>query len=314
MNLTLRQLQIFEAVARNLSFTKASTELHLSQPAVSMQVKLLEEAANTSMFERVGKTLQLTEAGQLMLRHCIAFRRQMLELQDEMAHLKGAELGTLRLAVPGTANAFVALFVAEFCHQHPRVGFNLSIANRAGLLKHLAENDTDLIIMGEPPANLNLVGERFMDNPLVIIAAPEHPLARRKRQIAFDQLIRHDFVVREQGSGTRIAMERFCAARNVTLQTTMEVSTNESLKQAVAAGLGLGIVSIHTLELELAMNKVVVVNAEAFPIMRMWYLVRHEAKELPPVAAAFQEFVLANGQALWPLASGTPARFPGSMP
>lgn len=302
MNLTLRQLHIFEAVARHLSFTRAATELHLTQPAVSMQVKLLEEALGMALFERVSKRLKLTEAGRIMLKHSSLMRQHMEDVQIDIARLKGAEIGTLRLVVPGTANAFVTLFVAEFCARHAGIGFSLTIANRSGLLDHLSDNETDLVIMGEPPANLNLVGERFMDNPLVAIAPPDHPLTRSRHRVSLEKMMSHEFVVREEGSGTRIAMERFCNEQNVTLRTSMEVSSNESIKQAVAAGLGLGIVSLHTLELELSLQRLCVLKAEAFPIMRHWYLVRLQSKELSPVAAAFQEFVLSEATGLWPLA------------
>ncbi len=303
MNLTLRQMQIFEVVARNLSFTKASAELHLTQPAVSMQIKLLEETTETLLFERVRKKLFLTEAGQVMLRHASIFRQQLETAEADLARLKGAEMGTLKLTIPSTANAFVTLFIAEFCRQHPGVGFNLNIANRSGLLQQLSENETELAIMGEPPANFNLVGERFMDNPLVVIAPPDHPLAQRSRRVPLVRLMEHEFVVREVGSGTRIAMERFCTEHSVTLRTTMEVSSNESIRQTVAAGLGLGIVSLNTLELELTLKKVVIVRAPHFPIMRHWYLVHTQSKILSPVAEAFSVFVKNHANSLWPLAS-----------
>lgn len=301
MNLTFRQLQIFESVARHLSFTKAAAQLHLTQPAVSMQIKLLESATEIELFERVSKQLHLSEAGQIVLNHCIAFRNQLESLESDIARLKGIEMGTLRIAVPGTANAFVTIFVAEFCRLYPSVNFNLTISNRSGLIRHLTDNETDLVIMGEPPGNLQLTGQKFMSNPLVVIAPPNHELSLSNQPIKLEELMQHEFVVREEGSGTRIAMERFCNEQNVDLKTSMEVSSNESIKQAVAAGLGLGIVSLHTLELELKLKTVAVLDAQSFPITRQWYLVHHEAKNLSPVAAAFQDFVMANANSLWSL-------------
>lgn len=303
MTLTFRQLQIFESVAKHLSFTKAAAQLNLTQPAVSMQIKLLEESTEIELFERVSKQLQLSEAGNTMLNHCIAFRNQLESLESDIARLKGIEMGTLRIAVSGTANAFVTIFLAEFCRLYPGVSFNLTISNRSGLLQSLAGNETDLVIMGEPPGNLQLNGQRFMANPLVVIAPPDHELATPKKRISLKKLMTHEFVVREEGSGTRIAMERFCNQQQVTLKTSMEVSSNESIKQAVAAGLGLGIVSIHTLELELKLKTVTVLNAESFPILRQWYLVHHEVKNLSPLATAFQEFVITNATSLWSLGS-----------
>jgi len=304
MNLTLRQLQIFASVAKHLSFTKAASELHLTQPAVSMQVKLLEEATGLELFERVSKRLQLSAAGTVVLGHCTAFRDGLEALESDIARLKGVEKGILRLSTTGTANAFVTLLVAEYCRQYPSVTISLSILNRSGLLRSLTENDTDLVIMGAPPTNLPVVGEQFMDNPLVVIAAPGHKLTS-DRTIPLQELMEYEFVVRENGSGTRIAMERFCNEQGVTLKTAMEVSSNESIKQAVAAGLGLGIVSLHTLELELALKRIAVLRAEAFPIMRRWNLVQHELKNLSPAATAFRQFVVEQATSIWSLSDVT---------
>lgn len=301
--LTLRQLRIFEAVARTRSFTRASAELHLTQPAVSMQIKLLEEATGTVLLERVKKQLFLTEAGRLLQRHAGEFRRQFEALESDLASLKGAEAGTLHLTVPGTANAFTTRYIAEFRRRHPAIRFQLSIANRAGLLKAIEENSTDLAIMGLPPAHAGLVSERFMNNPLVVIAAPDHPLASRTRRVALKTLMEHEFVVRETGSGTRNAVERFCGEHDIELQSIMEVSSNDSIKQTVAAGLGLGIVSLHTLEAELALGTLAVIRVQHFPIMRHWYLVHREDKQLSPVSEAFHRFVREEGEALWPLAA-----------
>lgn len=301
MNITMRQINIFQSVARNLSYTKAAAEMHLTQPAVSMQVKLLEENLGLPLFEQIGKRIYLTDAGKEMLHYSFSISRQLEEIREVFASLQGIERGVLRLAVPGTANQFVTQFLAEFRRQHPAISFQLDIANRKGLLRLLENNEIDLVIMGKPPESMELVSKRFMDNPLVVIAAHTHALAKRKK-ISLSELINHEFVVREPGSGTRIAMQRFFEEHKVGLKTNMEMSSNETLKQAVVAGLGLGIVSAHTLEMELALNRVKVLDVEHFPIMRHWYLVHREGKRLAPVGRAFHDFILSDATKLWPLA------------
>lgn len=305
LNITMRQLTVFQSVAAHLSYTKAAAELHLTQPAVSMQIRQLEDNLGLPLFEQIGKKVYLTTAGQEMVHYSRAIAQQMTEIEEVFAGLKGVEGGTLKLAVPGTANAFMTRFLAEFCRRYPQIKLNLAIANRAGLLQRLTHNETDLVVMGQPPDDLDLVSRRFMDNPLVVIAAPDHPLAKRLKRVPLAKLLEQSFVIREPGSGTRIAMQRFFAEHDIELRASMEVSSNESIKQAVAAGLGLGIVSIHTLEMELALQRVAVLKAERFPIMRYWYIVHREGKRLAPVARAFMQFVADEAVPLWPLADAS---------
>ena len=301
MNITMRQIQVFLSVAYHLSYTRAANVLHLSQPAVSMQIKQLEDNLGLPLFEQIGKKIYLTEAGQEMTRYAGAIEQQMESIQEVFAKLQGIERGTLKLSVPGTANQFVTLFLSKFCHHHPNINFQLNIANRKGLLDQLLNNQTDLVIMGKPPAEMELISERFMDNPLVVIAAPDHSLSKHKN-IPLSILMENEFVVREPGSGTRIAMERFCAEHDIELRTSMEVSSNESINHAVAAGLGLGIVSLHTLQSELALKRVVILKVKNFPIMRYWYIVYRQGKHLSPVAQAFCDFILQDAPSLWSVA------------
>jgi DNA-binding transcriptional LysR family regulator len=300
MNITMRQLKVFQSVAQHLSYTKAAAELHLTQPAVSMQIRQLEENLGLPLFEQIGKKIHLTDAGREMIYYSHSISRQLEQIGEVFASLRGIERGTLNLAVPGTANQFVTRFLAEFCRRHPTINFNLGIANRKGLLDRLESNDTDLVIMGKPPQGMDLVSERFMDNPLVVIASPEHALVERD-SIPLAELMDNEFVMREQGSGTRIALERFFDEHQVKLKTSMEMASNEAVKQAVAAGLGLGMVSIHTLEMELALQRVAILPVEQFPIMRHWYIVYRQGKRLSPAARAFRDFVLNDATALWPL-------------
>ena len=290
MNITFRQLQIFESVARHLSYTRASEELHLTQPAVSMQIKQLEQSVGLPLFEQLGKKVFLTDVGHEFNRYSSAITTQLNELKQVVDEMKGLKRGRLTIAVASTANYFVPRLLAAFCQQHGEVTVSLEVTNREQLLKGLVENRTDLVIMGQPPQDMELVAERFMDNPLVIIAPPDHPLAKAQ-QIPLKRLLEETFLVREQGSGTRSAVERFFTANQLALSTPMEMSSNEAIKQGVEAGLGLGIVSLHTLSMELALKRLVILDVVKFPIMRYWHIVHRSGKRLSLVAQAFQKFV-----------------------
>lgn len=294
MHLTLRQLKVFSSVARHLNFTRAAEEMHLTQPAVSMQIKQLEGNVGLPLFEHVGKQMYLTEAGREMYHYSRVIAQQIDEAESVIDALKGVQRGRLAIAVASTANYFAPRLLAAFSEQHPAVTISLDVTNREGLIAQLETNDKDLVIMGRPPAAMDLAAEAFTENPLVIIAPPAHPLVARTR-IPLADLQQETFVVREQGSGTRIAMERFFSEQGVRLATGMEMSSNEAIKQAVQAGLGLGIVSMHTLGLELETKRLAVLDVQSFPIMRHWYVVHWRGKRLSPVAQAFKEFVLRHG-------------------
>jgi len=296
--ITFRQLEIFAAVAKHLSFTRAAEELHLSQPAVSMQVKQMENLIKTVLIEKIGKHLFLTEAGRVALDYSEKILSSKLALEETLCSLQGAEKGHLRLAVPGTANQFMTLVLAEFIKIHPGITFDLHIHNRKGLLNSLKNNLADLVIMGKTPDNMELVTQAFMNNPLVVITSPKHPLSNKKI-IQLDQLMEIEFVVREHGSGTRNAMQKFFDQHNIQLKKSMEMPNNEAIKQAVAAGLGFGIVSLHTLQQELALKRLKVLSVEQMPIMRIWYLVHQKQKIVSPAMTLFMKFVLNNTQQIW---------------
>lgn len=291
--LTLRQLKIFEAVARHLSFSKAAAELHLTQPAVSMQVRQLEESVGLPLTEQMGKKIFLTEAGREVFYASQNITAQLGDLGAALTQLKGVESGQFNIAVTSTVNAVATDLLAQFRGAHPQVSIHLDVSNRESVLSQLAANRIDLAIMGQVPEGLELEAIRFMDNPLVVIAPPDHPLTRKKRITAHD-LASESFLVRETGSGTRGAMERFFAAKELEIRTSMEMSSNEAVKHAVQAGLGLGILSQQTLEMELALKRLVVLKVEGFPIMRHWYIVHRADKRLSPVAQAFKAFVLGS--------------------
>jgi len=297
MNLTLRQLRVFEAVGRLKNFTRAAEELHLSQPAVSMQIKQLESNVGLALFDQVGKKISLTAAGHEMYQMSRIIDNQLNETEQILEDMKGFRHGRLIIAVASTANYFAPKLYAAFKREYAAITLNLDVTNREGLLAHLESNDLDMVIMGLPPKEIDVEAQAFLDNPLVVIAPPAHPLAKRER-IDMERLQEETFIMREPGSGTRIAMERFFAEQGAELTTGMEMSSNEAIKQAVQAGLGLGIVSLHTLEMEIDTNRLVVLDVDAFPILRHWYIVHRKGKRLSPLAQAFKEFILGNAKVL----------------
>ena len=299
MHLTIRQLQIFDAVMRRQSFTRAADVLHLTQPAVSMQMRQLEEQVGVPLFDQVGKQIQPTDAGRELHRHAIIIAAKMQDLSAAMEEFSGLRRGELDLVVASTANYFAPKLIAAFCRQHAKVHVRLQVSNQERILDMLTTSNKDLAIMGQPPKDSELVAQTFLDNPLVVIAAPTHPLAAKNR-IMLKHLERETFITREPGSGTRKAAERHFSRYGVEFHSVMEMSSNEAIKQAVEAGLGLGILSLHTLELELAMQRLAVLNVERFPIMRQWFVVHRKGKRLSTVAQAFLDFLIREAR---PLAS-----------
>ena len=291
MNITLRHLRIFEAVARCGSISRAATEVHLTQPAVSMQIKQLEELIGIPLLEQVGKRMFLTEAGEELRGHARDIAARVAEANVSMDQFRGLERGLLRLAVVSTANYFLPAVIAEFNRQHPGVRVSLQVANRDSVLSALADNSTDLAITGRPPEGLDAVAQHFMDNPLVVIAAPSHPLAAMA-SIPLQRMVQESLVVREAGSGTRAAMERHLASQGAVYRAGCECSTNEALKQAVRAGLGLGVVSVQAIELELQTGCLAVLPVEGFPIVRKWYVLHRNHKRLTDAARTFREMLL----------------------
>jgi len=297
MHLTLRQLKVFESVARNLNYTRAAEELHLTQPAVSMQIKQLEEGLGVALFEQLGKRVHLTEAGQEALTYARSVTQQLDELEGVLNQIRGLSGGKLRISVATTANYIIPTLLGTFSRRYPDVTVTLDVTNRETLLRQLNENIVDLVIMGQPPAEADVAAEPFMENPLVVVAPPDHPLAGKKK-IPLAQLQEETFLVREPGSGTRIAMERFFNERGMKLKTGMEVGSNEAIKQSVQAGLGLGLLSRATIEQELTLKRLAVLNILDFPIMRHWFLVHRRGKRLSPVAQAFHDFILTDAKKL----------------
>ena len=295
LNLTFRQLKVFESAARHLSYTRAAEELHLSQPGVSMQIKQLEEVVGLPLFEQIGKKMHLTAAGREIYAYSQSIGHLLDEAEAVVEELKGVQSGRLAISVATTASHFATRLLAAFSHRYEGVVISLDITNRASLRDQLDRNEPDLVIMGQPPEGVDVESETFMENPLVMIAPPDHPLVAEKN-IAIKRFEDEHFVVRETGSGTRSAIERSFEEHGVSFHTGIEMSSNEAIKQAVEAGLGLGIVSIHTLELELETKRLVILDVEDFPIMRHWHIVQRSGKRLSPVAQTFKQFVLEEAE------------------
>lgn len=296
-HVSLRQLRVFEAAASNKSFSKAAKVLHLTQPGVSMHIKELERNAGLLLFERLGKRLFVTEAGEEVLARAREIIRALKDAEDALAGLKGLRRGRINLAVVSTAKYFVPQLLARFGRDFPALEIRLAVNNRDSVIEQLVANEVDMAIMGRSPRALDTVAESFAQNPHVIIAYPDHPLAG-KRRIPVQLVANHTFIVREPGSGTRLAMEKFFEDQHLNCNVGMEMASNETIKQAVMAGMGLSFISRHTIELELQTRRLVVLDVRGTPVMREWHVAHLAKKRLSPTAAAFRHFVLTHGREL----------------
>ncbi len=295
MHITIRQLQVFNAVAKHLSYTRAAEELHLTQPAVSMQIKQLEKSADLPLFEQIGKKIYLTEAGQVVLDHAQSILAKLGSIRNDIEQLKGIDGGRLRVCIASTVNYFATRLISKFSQAHPNVQISLDVTNRQDLLKQLETNEPDLVLMGRPPSSADLSSQAFMNNPLVIIANPHHPLAGKKK-IPITKLNNERFVLRESGSGTRGAMETMFNEYSIYPKVSTQLSGNEAIKQAVEAGLGLALVSFHTVDLELKAKRLVTLDVEHFPIKKNWHIGHRSGKKLSATAQAFWDFVIAESE------------------
>jgi len=293
MRTTLHQLKVFKQVALMMNYTKAGEALGLTQPAVSIQIKQLENNLDIHLFEKIGKTLYLTPAGkQLQLFSDDIFSR-FENMDMSLSALKGELQGDFYLSAVTSAKYFTPHLLGAFHKKYPKVNFHLDIVNREQIIQRLQENKDDLVIMGLLPETLPLARYPFVDNPIILIASPDHPLAEQKN-IPITALAEHAFIHREKGSGTRKAFEEYLTGKGVELQVNMTLGNSETIKQAVMADLGISAVSRYSVSLELATNSLVELDVVDFPLVRSWYMVHHESKHLSPIARAFIDFVLAS--------------------
>ncbi|MCL4316102.1 MAG: LysR family transcriptional regulator [Gammaproteobacteria bacterium] len=294
-NSTLRQLKVFEAVARHLNYTRAAEELYLTQPAISMQIKQVEENVGLPLFEHLGKRIHLTAAGRELLALCRDIFGKFAEFEMSVADMKGMKKGQLRLAVITTAEYFAPRLIGPFCQHYPGVDVSLQVINRESVLQRLADNLDDLYILGQPPENLEVHSQPFLENPLVVVAPRDHALAKKKC-IALKRLAGEPFLMREPGSGTRMAAQRLFDEHGIKLNIRMELGSNEAIKQAIAGGLGVSVLSRHTLALEGERGPLTILDVQHFPIQRHWYLVYPAGKQLSVVARTFCDYLLAEGR------------------
>lgn len=293
INITLRQLVIFEAVGRLGSISRAAGELNLTQPAVSMQVKQLEEQVGLPLIDHAGKKLVLTEAGEELARHARELIAKMSDLKSAMKQHLSLECGILRIALISTMSFFLPRIVSDYVKRYPSVRISLQVDNHESVLAALLEKRTDLAIMGRPPDDASVVAHQFMDNPLVVVARPDHRLTKLER-VPVDVLGEEAMIAREPGSGTQAYIERFFAEKGLEFRSSCEVNTNEAVKQAVAAGLGLGIVPLKTIALELETKRLAVLPVDGFPLMKHWFLLHRAEKRLPLAARAFCDLFLGQ--------------------
>ena len=295
-HISRRQLRIFSAVVSEQSFSGAAKSLHLTQPAVSLQVKELERSCGLALLERSGRRIRPTEAGREILRAAHAVERELKSAEDAVSALKGLRGGMLTVAVITTSQYFAPRLLAEFCRQHADVRLHLDVCNREAMVRHLADDDVDIAIMGRPPTEIETTAEPFAPNPHVAVAGPGHHLVGQRR-IPVRELLAEPLIAREPGSGTRILSEALFARHHLAFAPTLVMSSNETIKQAVMAGMAVALLSLHTMGLEVATGALRVLDVEDLPIVRRWYLVHRRDKRLSPAALAFRAFMLEEAGA-----------------
>jgi len=286
---TLHQLRVFEAAARHGSFTRAAEELFLTQPTISMQIKQLTKSVGIPLFEQVGKRLYLTEAGRELFATCQEVFETLAQFEMKVADLKGLKQGQLRLAVITTAKYFIPRLLGSFCQLYPGIEISLQVTNHEGILERMTSNQDDLYIMSQIPEHLDINCEAFLENPLVVLAPVNHPLAGEKN-IPISKLANEAFIMREPGSGTRRAVQKLFDEEGIEVKVKLELGSNEAIKQAIAGGLGISILSRHTL-MPYA-EDLTVLDVEHFPIKRNWYMVYPNGKQLSIVGRTYFEYLL----------------------
>jgi len=290
---TLHQLKVFEATARNSSFTKAAEELFITQPTVSTQVKQLTKAVGLPLFEQIGKRLHLTEAGGALLATCQEIFERLDNFEMTIADLKGTRQGRLKLGVITTAKYFIPRLLGSFCQQYPGIDIALEVTNHQKLEERMLNNEDDLYIVSQPTEDIDLCWEPFAENPIVVIARKDHPLAGIPN-IPITRLNDEPFIMRETGSGTRQAVQRLFTEHQVSVRTRLELGSNEAIKQAIAGGLGISALSKHTLISDA--GELTILDIQEFPIPRHWYVSYLAGKQLSIIAEAFREYLLLNSE------------------
>ena len=292
INYTIKQLYSFEAVIRLEGFTSASKELHITQPAVYMQVQQLQDNIGAKIFNVNGKKITPTFIGNKIYETAVKAINVVENSKLEINQSLNPDSGHLQIAVATTANSFVSNLLSKFKKEFPKMTFYMDVTNRHSLLDNLKNHNADIVIMGEPPKNIPLISHAFMKNPLIAIAHPKNELLT-KNKVTIKDLAKETLLTREVGSGTRITIERFTG---LNFNSDIQINSNEAIVEAVQAGLGIGFVSMHSVNLQLKNQIIKQLNVEPFPIVRQWHIVHHAEAELSPIARRFKKFVIDNTQ------------------
>ena len=294
---TLHQLQVFEVAARHGSFTRAAEELFLTQPTVSMQIKQLTKAVGLPLFEQVGRKLYLTDAGHELYKTCQEIFGRLSQFEMTIADMKGLKQGKLRLAVITTAKYVIPRLLGPFCQRYPGIDISLRVTNHDSVVERLVENRDDLYIPSQMPTNMDVTSYQFLENPLVVMASSNHPLAQEKN-IPVERLMNEPFIMREPGSGTRQAVQDFLDQHKIAVKIRLELASNEAIKQAIAGGLGISVLSRYALALEGSTGQIVVLDVVGFPIQRHWNVVYPAGKQLSIVAQTFLDYLKNEGRTI----------------
>lgn len=291
---TLRQLQVLQALAEYKKISLVAEKLFISQPSVSIQLKKLSELFDISLYHVSGKTVRLTEAGIAVLEASSEIFTSLNNLSTKLDDIKGVKSGKLKLNVVSTAKYFLPLLLGSFCKKYPLIDVELNIGNRAQVLTSLKENTDDFYVLSDCPEDTNISADPFLDNPLVVVAPENHELTRQP-SISLNRLSHYPFIMRELGSGTRMSIEQFCQSHKITLKEKMTIESNEAIKHAVVADLGLAILSQHTLDYILK-SGLVTLNVKNFPIQSTWYLVQNKSRKQSILAKLFYDFMQEEGK------------------
>lgn len=294
---TLHQLKVFEATARHGSFTRAAEELYLTQPTVSIQVKQLTKAVGLPLFEQIGKRLYLTEAGQKLLATCQEIFNGLEQFEMSVADIKGMKQGQLKLAVITTAKYFVPRLLGPFCQRYPGIDISLKVTNHQRIQESMTSNEDDLYIISQTPEQPDLTIHPFLENPLIVLGPTGHPLAHQQN-VPIDKLNDEPFIMREPGSGTRTAVEKIFGDNDIQVKVRLELGSNEAIKQAIAGGLGISVLSQHTIISEGTTGEFAILDVEGFPIERHWYVGHLAGKQLSVVAETFLNYLLEESPAM----------------
>ena len=296
-NATFRQLQVFESIARNGSFTAAANELHLTQPTISVQVKKLSDIVGMPLFEIMGKRVHLTSIGQQLLKTCHNVFKELNEFEMTMSDIKGIKEGTLKVSGVTTVEYFAPRMLGDFCSKYPGIKVSLEVTNRSRVISRMKENLDDIYICNSVNEDIGIKDTLFLQNPLVIIAPPNHPLVG-SRNISFEELTNEHFIMREPGCGTYLALDKLIGERKIVFDIYMELGSNEAIKQAVSSGMGISMLSLYSLSHEIKNGEIAVLDVVGFPYMDEWHIVSPKGKKLSIVAQAFYDYLLDEGRQL----------------